>query len=67
LAVVLVFIATLIGYGVTVEEFIVSLQVLFLHVYLGSEYLPLTFRDVVGGLNIVQSLNFFIPAHKEAI
>ena len=67
LAVILVFMANLIGYGVTVEQFIVSLQILFMHIYLGCEYLPLTFRDVIGGLNVVQSLNFFVPAHKEAV
>lgn len=30
-----------------------SLQLLFLHAYIAADYLPLTFRDVIGGLNRV--------------
>ena len=55
------------GYGVVFEEFVISLQVLFLHVFIGSEYFPLTFREVIGGLKRVLSLNFFASSHRQSI
>jgi len=40
---------------------------LFLHVYICCEYLPLTFRDVVGGLRLLQHLNFLAPSGRPTI
>jgi hypothetical protein len=57
----------MLGYGVTMEEFIFSLQLLFLHVYIASEDLPLSFREVIAGLRIVQNLNFFVPSQASSI
>jgi hypothetical protein len=34
------------------------LQILFLHVYLFSKYLPINFRDSISGLQILENLNF---------
>lgn len=51
--VVLSFLAILVGYGIVVEELVLSLQMVFLHVYIAADYLPLTFRDVVGGLSLL--------------
>jgi hypothetical protein len=41
--------------------------VLFLHVYIAAEYLPLTFRNTIGGLNLIENLNFLVPSQGEAI
>lgn len=57
----------MIGYGVTVEEYIISLQILFLHVYIATEILPLSFREVIAGLRIVENLNFFVPYQAKSI
>lgn len=35
--------------------------------YIAADYLPLTFRDVIGGLNIIENLNYFIPVHGLSI
>ena len=53
-----ILLAVVVGYGVVVEEYVVGLQVLFLHVYIGSDFLPLSFREVVGGLSLVENLNW---------
>lgn len=60
-----IIIAILGGYGIVVEEYIMSLQLLFLHIYIAADYLPLTFRDVIGGLSSIENLNFLIPSHGE--
>ena len=57
----------MLGFGVTVEEYIFTLQYLFLHLYICTDILPLSFRDVVAGLRIVENLNFFVPAHGKSI
>ncbi len=41
------------GYGVVVEEYVTALQLVFLHAYIASDYLPLTFRDSIGGLSLI--------------
>lgn len=46
-----IIVAVLCGYGVVVEEYILCLQIIFLHAYIAADYLPLTFRDVIGGLS----------------
>ena len=63
----LIIVAVLSGYGIVVEEYILALQVLFLHVYIAADYIPLTFRDSIGGLNLIENLNFFAPSHSQAI
>lgn len=67
IAVIGIIIAVFSGFGIVVEEYVLLLQVIFLHVYIASDYLPLTFRDVVGGLSLVENLNFFLPVHSESI
>lgn len=59
--------AVICGYGIVVEEYILALQVIFLHAYIASDYLPLTFRDTIGGLSLIENLNFFIPSHSKSI
>jgi hypothetical protein len=66
-AVILAILGVLSGYGIVVEEYVLTLQVLFLHVYIAADYIPLTFRDTIGGLNLIENLNFLIPSHSEAI
>lgn len=51
--VIAIIVAVLCGYGVVIEEYLMSLQLLFLHVYIAADYLPLTFRDVIGGLRSI--------------
>lgn len=67
IAVIGIIIAVFSGFGIVVEEYVLLLQAIFLHVYIASDYLPLTFRDVVGGLSLVENLNFFLPVHSESI
>lgn len=63
LGIIGIIVAVLLGYGVVVEEYVLCLQMIFLHAYIATDYLPLTFRDVVGGLSGISNLNFFLPAH----
>jgi hypothetical protein len=67
IGVISIIMAILVGYGLVVEEYIISLQLIFLHVYIAADYLPLTFRDVIGGLHIVENLNFFLPSIGRSI
>ena len=46
-----IIVAVMCGYGVVVEEYVLCLQMIFLHAYIAADYLPLTFRDVIGGLS----------------
>jgi hypothetical protein len=46
-------VAVLFGYGIVAEEYTLALQVIFLHAYIASDYLPLTFRDTIGGLSLI--------------
>ena len=64
---ILIMVTVLLGYGVVCEEYILSMQLIFLHVYIASDYLPLTFRDTIGGLNLIENLNFFLTSHSQAI
>lgn len=59
--------AVMSGYGIVVEEYVLALQVIFLHVYIASDYLPITFRDSVGGLSLIENLSFFLPSHSQSI
>ena len=43
----------MLGQSVVAEEYVLTLQLIFLHVYIASDYLPLTFRDTIGGLNLI--------------
>ena len=65
--VILIIPMVMLGFGVTVEEYIFALQFLFLHLYICTDILPLSFRDVVAGLRIVENLNFFVPSHGKSI
>jgi hypothetical protein len=65
--VVLIIPMVMLGFGVTVEEFIFTLQFLFLHLYICTDILPLSFRDVIAGLRIAENLNFFVPSHGRSI
>jgi hypothetical protein len=51
MAVVLIIPAVMTGYSVVLEDYIISLQVVLLHVYIASDLLPLTFRDSLFGLS----------------
>ena len=53
IGVILIIIAVMVGNSVVVEEYILALQLIFLHVYIASDYIPLTFRDTIGGLNLI--------------
>lgn len=46
-----IIVGVLSGYGVVVEEYVLCLQMIFLHAYIAADYIPLTFRDVIGGLS----------------
>lgn len=51
--VILIICAVMVGFGVTMEELIFTLQLLFLHVYIASHDLPLSFREVIAGLRVI--------------
>ena len=46
------------GYGIIVEEHLITMQLLYLHVYIGYDLLPLSFREIVSQLRIVGFLHF---------
>lgn len=52
-------IAVLSGFGVVVEKYVIALQMLYLHVFIGFDSLPLTFKEVLGGLRGIGFLNIF--------
>jgi hypothetical protein len=62
MAVIAMLIAILTGFGVVTEEHIIALQILYLHVYIGYNMLPLSFRDSVSNLRTVGFLHFFPEA-----
>lgn len=41
------------------QNFSLLLQIIFLHTYIFSEYLPINFKFVIGGLYRMQNLNYF--------
>lgn len=43
------------------------LQVIFLHVYIYTAYLPVTFKYALAGLTRMQDLNYFFPSHQDKI
>ena len=53
IGVVLIIPAVMTGYGIVVEDYIIGLQLVLLHVYIASDLLPLTFRDSLFGLSSV--------------
>jgi hypothetical protein len=65
--IILIITFALLGNSIVLEEYIISLQNIFLHVYIAANILPLSFRDVIGGLKRVENLNFFIPIHSTDI
>lgn len=52
LGMALIFVCVLVGQGVIAEEYVISLQTLFLHVYLAVDC-PLSFSEVMSGLGIL--------------
>ena len=38
------FMAVLSGYGIVIEEHLITMQLIYLHVYIGYDLLPLAFR-----------------------
>lgn len=50
IGVVLIIPAVMTGYGVILEDYLIALQLVLLHVYIASDLLPLTFRDSLFGL-----------------
>jgi hypothetical protein len=54
--------------SVITQKFTLLLQIVFLHVYVYTEYLPASFVWVVGsGLQRMQNLNYFSTAAADAI
>jgi len=49
------------GFGVVMEDYIVTLQVLYLHIELGYNALPLSFSHTISGLRGATILDFFNP------
>lgn len=52
-------ILTLLGISVITQHLSLLLQLIFLHVYIYTEYLPASFKSVVGGLWRMENLNYF--------
>lgn len=52
-------ILTFLGISVITQQLSLLLQVIFLHVYIYTEYLPASFKGVVGGLWRIENLNYF--------
>lgn len=59
--IIAIIIAVITGFGVLIEEYIVSLQLTYLHVYIGYSLLPISFSHTVSGLRGVTLLDFFNP------
>ena len=49
------------GFGVVMEEYIVTLQLIYLHIYLGYSILPVSFTHTISGLRGATILDFFNP------
>lgn len=58
MAVISMLLAILSGFGIIVEEHIITIQLIYLHVYIGYDLLPLSFREVVSNLRTVGFLHF---------
>ena len=56
-----------ISMGVVCEEFILSLQLVFLHVYIYSEYLPLSLKDPLRALQRIENFDYFMPKDASRI
>jgi hypothetical protein len=56
-----IIIAVISGLGVIIEEYIVTLQLIYLHIYVGYSLLPLSFTHTVCGLRGATLLDFFNP------
>ena len=58
IAIISMLMAILSGFGIIVEEHIITIQLLYLHVYIGYDMLPLSFREVVSNLRTIGFLHF---------
>lgn len=55
------------GNSVITQKISLLLQVVFLHVYIFTENLPINFRTIIGGLHRMQNLNYFSETTSKAI
>lgn len=58
IAIISMLLGILSGFGIIVEEHIITMQIIYLHVYIGYNMLPLSFREVVANLRTVGFLHF---------
>ena len=58
IGIISMFLAVLSGYGIVVEEHIITCQLLYLHIYIGYDLLPLSFREAVANLRLAGFLHF---------
>ena len=63
LGIILALIALPLGHTMVIEEYILSIQIIFIHIYIFSSYLPSSLRVPLSGLSRIQNLNYFIPEH----
>jgi hypothetical protein len=49
------------GFGVIIEEYFITLQLIYLHIYLGYNIFPISFVHSISGLRGVTILDFFNP------
>lgn len=62
-----IFLSIISGFGIIAEDYVISLQNLYLHVFVGYNFLPLTFREVVGELRGLGFLNYFAKSTSGSI
>lgn len=55
------------GFGIMAEDYVITLQTLYLHVLIGYDLLPLTFREVVGELRGLGFLNYFTKVSSSGL
>ena len=55
------------GNSIVTQNFVLLLQIIFLHVFIGSESLPLTFKIPLSGMSRIQNLNYLTDEHREVI
>lgn len=53
--------------GIIWEEFILSLQLIFLHCFIYSEYLPATIKTPLKRLQRIEDLNIFLPNEAKSL
>jgi hypothetical protein len=66
-AIISTIVLSLVGKSVITQKYSLLLQIIFMHVYIYTEYLPVNFMIVIGGLSRMQNLDYFSREVSEKI